>query len=125
LDALDIFLAFEVVEVFGFLPPALLALGFTNLAALGLGTVALTPHVAVVGMKETFTVQTFTLAGWVCHRPESPQAYDVEMAVWKEENRQYKWHEEEEGRRSKKGIDIKFWRRRRNGLTYNFDLAAQ
>jgi hypothetical protein len=125
LDALDIFLAFEVVEVFGFLPPALLALGFANLAALGLGTVALTPHVAVVGMKETFTVQTFTLAGWVCHRPESPQAYDVEMAVWKEENRQYKWHEEEEGRRSKKGIDIKFWRRRRNGLTYNFDLAAQ
>jgi hypothetical protein len=117
--------AFEVIKIVGFLPPALLALGFADAAALGLGTVALTPHVAVVGMKETFTVQIFTLAGWVCHRSGSPPAYDAKMAVGKEENRQYKWHEEEEGRRSKKGIDIKFWRRRRNGLTYNFNLAAQ
>jgi len=49
-DALVMRLAFEVIEVVGFLQPASLTLGFADLAALGFGTIALTRHVAVVGM---------------------------------------------------------------------------
>jgi hypothetical protein len=94
--------AFEVIKIVGFLPPASLTLGFADTAALGLGAVALALDIAVIGMKETFTVQTFTLSSGVCHRPGSPWAYDAKMALGKEENRQYKWHEEEEGKRGKK-----------------------
>jgi hypothetical protein len=94
--------AFEVIKIVGFLPPASLTLGFADVAALGLGAVALAPDITVIGMKEAFTVRTFTLASWVCHRSGSPPAYDAKMAVGKEENRQYKWHEEEKGRKGKK-----------------------
>jgi hypothetical protein len=59
-------------------------------AALRLRTVELPPDVTVIGMKEAFTVQTFTLSSGMCHRPESPQAYDAKTAVWKEENRNVK-----------------------------------
>ena len=55
-DALDMRLAFEVIEVVGFLQPASLALGFADLAALGLGTIALPRHVAVVGMVKRLAV---------------------------------------------------------------------
>ena len=123
-DALDMHVAFEVIKIVGLLPPASLTLGFADVAALGLGAVALAPDIAVIGMKEAFTVQTFTLSGWICHRSGSPPAYDAKMAVRKEENRQEKRDEEEAGRRSKKGIDIKGEGRRRNGLIYNFKLAT-
>ena len=119
-DALDILLAFEVVEVVGFLPPASLTLGFADVTALGLGAVALAPDVTMVRIKEPFTVQTFTFSSGVCHRPESPLAYDAKMVGGKEENRD----EEETGRRSKKEIDIKGEKRKRNGLIYNFKLAT-
>jgi hypothetical protein len=79
-------IAFEVIAVFGFLPPVLLSVDFAGLTALGLGTEALTRHVTVVGMKEAFTVRTFTLSSGVCHGPDSPQAYDLKFAGWKEEN---------------------------------------
>jgi hypothetical protein len=69
LDALDILLAFEVIEVIGFLPPASLTLGFADTAALGLGAVALAPDIAVIGMEKAFTVRTFTFSSWICHRP--------------------------------------------------------
>jgi hypothetical protein len=78
--------AFEVLVVFGFCQPAPLRVHFAGLAALGLGTEALTRHVTVVGMKEAFTVRTFTLSSGICHRPDSPQAYDLTFAGWKEEN---------------------------------------
>lgn len=123
-DALDILFAFEVIKIVGFLPPASLTLGFADVAALGLGAVVLASDIAVIGMKEAFTVKTFTLANWVCHRPGSPPAYDAEMAVGKEENRQEKRDEEKAGRRSKQGINIKGEGRRRNGLIYNFKLAT-
>jgi hypothetical protein len=123
-DALDMHVAFEVIKIVGFLPPASLTLGFADVAALGLGAVALAPDIAVIGMKEAFTVQTFTFSNWICHRPGSPPAYDAKMAVGKEENRQEKHDEEKAGRRSKKGIDIKGEGRRRNGLIYNFKLAT-
>jgi hypothetical protein len=87
LHALDMRVAFEVIEVVGFLQPASLTLGFADLTAFGLRTVELPPNIAVVGMKEVFTVQTFTLSSWRCHRSESPQLYDAKMAVRKEENR--------------------------------------
>ena len=87
LHALDMRVAFEVIEVFGFLQPASLTLGFADLAALGLRTVELPPDVTVIGMKEAYTVRTFTLSSGMCHRPESPQAYDAKTAVGKEENR--------------------------------------
>ena len=125
LDALDILLAFEGIEVVGFLPPASLSLGFADVTALGLGAVALAPNVAMVGIKEPFTVQTFTLSSGVCHRPGSPPAHDAKTAVGKEENRQEKGREEEAGRRLKKGIDIKGEGSRRNGLIYHFKLATE
>ncbi len=124
LDALDILLAFEVIAVVGFLSPASLTLGFADVAALRLGAVALTPNVAMVGIKKPFTVRTFTLSSGVCHRPGSPPAHDAKTAVGKEENRQEKGREKEAGRRSKKGIDIKGEGRRRKGLIYNFKLAT-
>ncbi len=95
LHAFDMRVIFEVIKVIGFLQPASLTLGFADLAALGLGTVVLAPDVTVVGMKEAFTVQTFTLSGWLCHRPEPPQAYDAKPAVGKEENRREKGDEKE------------------------------
>jgi hypothetical protein len=55
-DALDMRLAFEVIEVVGFLQPASLTFGLADLAALGLGTIALPHHVTVVGMVEGLTV---------------------------------------------------------------------
>jgi hypothetical protein len=55
-DALDMFIAFEVIEVFGFLPPALLRIDFAGLAALGFGTEALPRHVAVVGIVKRLAV---------------------------------------------------------------------
>jgi hypothetical protein len=79
-------LAFEVIEVFGFFQPAPLTLGCADFAALGLGTIALSPDITVVGMKEAFTVRTFTLSSGVCHGPDSPQAHDLKFAGWKEEN---------------------------------------
>jgi hypothetical protein len=124
LHALDICFAFEVIEIVGLLPPASLTLGFADVTALGLRAVALAPDIAVVGKKEAFTVQTFTLASWICHRPGSPPAYDAEMAIGKEENRLEKGDEEEAGRRSKKGINIKGEGRRINDLIYNFKPAT-
>jgi len=55
-EALDMRLAFEVIEVVGFLQPASLTLGFADLAALGFGTIALTRHVTVVGMVKCLAV---------------------------------------------------------------------
>jgi len=55
-DPLDVFIAFEVIEVVGFLPPAVLRVNFAGVAALGLGTEALTRHVAVIGMVEGLAV---------------------------------------------------------------------
>lgn len=96
LHTLDMRVALEVIEVVGFLQPASLTLGFADLAALGLRTVELPADIAVVGMKEAFTVWTFTLSSGMCHRPESPQVYDAKMAVRKEENRTENRDEEEE-----------------------------
>jgi len=96
LHAFDMRVAFEVIKVFGFLQPASLTLRFADLAALGLRTVELPPDVTVVGMKEAFTVRTFTLSSRMCHRPESPQAYDAKTVVGKEENPKVKRDEEEE-----------------------------
>jgi hypothetical protein len=55
-DALDMRIAFEVVEVVGFLPPASLRVDLTGLAAFGLGTVTLTCHVTVVGIEKRLAV---------------------------------------------------------------------
>jgi hypothetical protein len=49
-------IAFEVIEVFGFLLPAALRVDFAGVAARGLGTVALPRHVTVVGMEEGLAV---------------------------------------------------------------------
>jgi hypothetical protein len=55
-DALDVRLAFEVIQIFGFVPPAVLRLAFAGLAALGFGTEALPRHVTVVGSVKRFAV---------------------------------------------------------------------
>jgi len=56
LNPLDMGIAFEVIEVFGFLLPAALRVDFAGVAARGLGTVALPRHVTVVGMEEGLAV---------------------------------------------------------------------
>jgi hypothetical protein len=55
-DPFDMRMAFEVIEVFGFLQPASLTLSFADLAAFGLGTIALAPHVTMVGMVKRLAV---------------------------------------------------------------------
>lgn len=55
-DPLDVFIAFEVIEVVGFLQPASLTFGFADFAALRLRTIALPRHVTVVGMVKGLAV---------------------------------------------------------------------
>jgi hypothetical protein len=55
-DALDMHLAFEVIEVVGFLPPAMLRVDFAGVAALRFRAEALTRHVAVVGIEKCLAV---------------------------------------------------------------------
>jgi hypothetical protein len=54
------YVAFEVIKIVGLLPPASLTLGFADVAALGLGAVALAPDIVsaatckctdIVGLK--------------------------------------------------------------------------
>src|SRR2546426_2895645 len=66
--------ATEVIVVFGFLQPSALAGGFAGLAAWRSRTVALTPHVAMVGIKEDLAVLTRALSAVTCHWPESPRS---------------------------------------------------
>jgi len=94
--------ATEVIVVFGFLQPSALAGGFAGLAAWRPRTVALTPHVAIVGIKEDLAVLTLALSDVTCHWPESPQVNDRPGAVWKEENGE----ENERRRRGKKREEI-------------------
>jgi hypothetical protein len=49
-------IAFEVIQIVGFLPPATLGVDFAGLAALGLVTETLTRHVTVVGTVERLAV---------------------------------------------------------------------
>jgi hypothetical protein len=49
-------LAFEVIEVVGLLPPALLRVDFAGLATVGLGTEALSRHVTVVRIVKRLAV---------------------------------------------------------------------
>jgi hypothetical protein len=88
----------EVVTVFGFAPPSLLTGGFAGLAAGGLGTVALTPQVASVGIKEHFAVLTLALSDVTDHGPQSPQVHDQRGVGWTEEYGE----EKTAGRRVKK-----------------------
>ena len=55
-DTLDMHIAFEVIEVFGFLQPAPLRVDFAGVAAVGFGTEALTGHVTVVGVVKRLAV---------------------------------------------------------------------
>jgi hypothetical protein len=71
--------AFEVIAVGGFVSPLELAGLFAGFAALGLGTVALAPSAAGVGIKEHLTVSTFMLALWTSHWPVSPQVNDPHL----------------------------------------------
>jgi len=79
LNALDMYRAFEVIEIVGLLPPALLRVDFAGVATLGLGTEALTGHIAVVGMENPLAVLTVILWYGMCHEPESPQAHDLQV----------------------------------------------
>ena len=69
--------ASEVLAVFRFLQPSALAIGFAGLLALGLSTVALVSHIAVVGDKEDVAMAALTFTVRVSHGPESPQAHDL------------------------------------------------
>jgi hypothetical protein len=79
LNALDMHRAFEVIEIVGLLPPALLRVDFAGVAAVGLGTEALTGHIAVVGMENPLAVLTVILLYGMCHEPESPQGVRLKL----------------------------------------------
>jgi hypothetical protein len=115
--------ATEVIAVFGFVQPPVLARRFAGLAAWTLGTVVLMPQVTVVRMKECLTVLTLALSDVTSHWPASPQANDLDLAAWREENA-----EENAGRRRAKKteeVDASHrWGRRRHGLHDNFTLTA-
>jgi hypothetical protein len=78
--------AAEVGAVWGVLQPTALTGRFTGLAAWGLGTVALTPNSAMVGIKEDLTVLTLAFSDVTSHWPESPQVNDLHITAWQEEN---------------------------------------
>jgi hypothetical protein len=61
-----------------------------GLAARWLCTVALAPGAAWVSIKETLAVLTLALCEWTSHWPASPQANDLNIAAWKEANREDK-----------------------------------
>ena len=75
--ALDVLGALKVVAIFGFVEPSALAVGLAGFAAFGLGAVALTLRIAVVGNEEHLAVLTLAFSLGLFHGPESPQAYDL------------------------------------------------
>lgn len=85
-NAFDMLRTTKVSTIFGFLQPLALAGGFAGLAAGGRSTVALASNVTGIGSKEDLTVLTLALSDMTCHGPESPQAHDRLVSVWKEEN---------------------------------------
>jgi hypothetical protein len=68
------------------LQPTALTGRFAGLAARGRRTVVLAPGAARVRIKEGLTVLTLALGEWTSHWPASPQANDLHIAAWKEEN---------------------------------------
>ena len=101
-DALDLGRTAEIIPVVRFVMPTALAGGLAGLSARGLGAVALAPGAARVGIKEGLTVLALAFGEWTSHWPESPQANDLKIAAWKEENGEEKSalkKSEEHGRR--------------------------
>jgi len=96
-DALDMRGTTEVITVARLLQPTTLTGRFAGLAACRRRTVVLAPGAAGVRIKEGLTVLTLALGEWTSHWPVSPQANDLQIAVWKEENGQ-----EQADRRSSK-----------------------
>jgi len=86
LDSFDIVGASEVIDVCRFLEPTSLRVDFADVATLGLGTEALTGHIAGVGMENPLAVLTVRLWSERCHGPVSPQAHDLKIAAGKEAN---------------------------------------
>jgi len=76
----------EVITVARLVQPAALTGRFAGLAARGRRTVVLAPGAARVRIKKGLTVLTLALGEWTSHWPASPQANDLNIAVWKEEN---------------------------------------
>ena len=123
-DALDMGGTAEVITVVGLLEPPALTGRFAGLAARGLRTVALAPGAARVRSKEGLAVLTLTLGEWTSHGPVSPQAHDLHVAAWREENAEEKGESkqaEEDGEETDK---YHMWGRRRNGLHDNFNPAV-
>jgi hypothetical protein len=85
---LDMGGATEVILVGRFLEPATLTGGFARLAAGGLRTIVLPPHIAEVRIKKGLTVLALAFSAVTSHGPASPQAYDRHGAAWKEENQE-------------------------------------
>jgi hypothetical protein len=86
LNALDVHRAFEGIDVFRFFEPPSLRVDFAGVATRGLGTEALTAHMAGVGMENPLAVLTVRLWSGMCHGPVSPQAHDLKIAAWKKAN---------------------------------------
>ncbi len=99
-DALDMGGTTEVITVVGLLQPTAVTGRFAGLAARWRRTVVLAPGAARVRIKEGLTVLTLALGEWTSHWPASPQANDLQIVAWKEEN-----GEEQAGRRRSKKIE--------------------
>jgi hypothetical protein len=96
-----------VIAIFGFLQPPVLAVRFAGLSAGRLGTIALTPHVAVIGIKESLAVQTLACSDVTSHWPASPQVNDLHITAWKEED----WEDKAEGRGEKTREEVEKYQR--------------
>jgi hypothetical protein len=113
----------EVITVARLVQPAALTGRFAGLAARWRRTVVLAPGAARVRIKKGLTVLTLALGEWTSHWPASPQANDLNIAVWKEEN-----GAKQAGRRRSKKTEeadkYPIFGRRPNDLTYNFNLTV-
>src|SRR5688572_18277739 len=103
LHPFDMVGAAEVMAVLGFLQPAPLALRFAGLLAGGLEAIALASRVAIIGNKESLTMQTLALSGWVSHGPRSPRDHDRRGPDETEEDREQKTKEKKEQHRGRRG----------------------
>jgi hypothetical protein len=84
-DALDMDGSTEGITVARLVQPTALTGRFAGLAACGRRTVVLAPSAARVRRKEGLTVLTLAFAEWTSHWSASPQANELHIAVWKEE----------------------------------------
>jgi hypothetical protein len=114
----------EVITVVGLLQPSVLTGRFAGLSARWRRTIALAPSAARVRIKEGLAVLTLALCEWTSHGPVSPQAHDLNVAGWREENAEEKGEPKQAEEDGEETDYYHMWGRRRHGLHDNFNPAV-